>query len=215
MKKTVALLLTFIVCFSLCACGKASKEELLKSAEEVSASRLHDELGENIVKVKEQYVGKSYKVTGRVSYITEDYVDLGSLGGARVYLSNDELAKLEQGTYITVVGKFDGIETDEVRNDIYITMKNAYFVTDEFEIEGKISQIMLEPNRKNYTVVSYAVVNTRFVGDVTNIKVYLTDNTSQEYENGDLIKAKGKISAGDMVVDKVMEEPQMLYKTIN
>ena len=202
MKKTVALLLTFIMCFSLCACGKASKEELLKSAEEVSASRLYDELVENIAKVKEQYVGKNYKVTGYVAYIMEDHVDLGGIGGVRVYLSSDELAKLEQGTYVTVVGEFNDIVTDAFSGNIYITMKNAYFVTDEIEIEGKISQTKHDTYRKRY-----AVVNTILAGDETDIKVYLADDTSQEYENGDSIKAKGKIHVdGGMV----MKEPQIL-----
>lgn len=208
MKKTVALLLTFIVCFSLCACGKASKEELLKSAEEVSASRLHDELGENIVKVKEQYVGKSYKVTGCVYDITEDYVILeGNSDNTLAYLSSDELSKLEKDAYITVVGEFDSIEPSKVHGSS-ITMKNAYLVTDEFEIKGEISQTGRDDIIKHKR---YVVVNTTFAGDKAKIRVYLTD--ANEYQKGDLIKVKGKISSGDYIINEkypIMEDPQIL-----
>ena len=197
------------MCFSLCACGKASKEELLKSAEEVSASRLHDELGENIVKVKEQYVGKSYKVTGCVYDITEDYVTLeGHSDNTLAYLGSDELSKLEKDAYITVVGKFDGIEPSKAQGSS-ITMKNAYYVTDEFEIEGEISKTDRDIRKQK----RYAVINTIFVGVKTKMRVYLTD--ANEYQKGDSIKVKGKIRSDDdfYIINErypVMEDPQIL-----
>lgn len=99
MKKLITLLLTIIVCFSLCACGKKiSREEILEKAEIIeniqeiqewkktdtdancngwSVRALQEAKHKNEAKFNETYIGNVYIITGLACDIKDNYCMLG------------------------------------------------------------------------------------------------------------------------------------------
>ncbi len=149
MKKFVSLIMVAVMCLALASCGEKvpTKEEMLAVAEEFSANDIQNDSVENIVSAKQKYCNKTISVSGYVRNIKEDHVELSAFYGSNyivdVYLSVDELAKLEQGQSITVVGN----TTDEITSstesavgstfDFYhYQMPVAYLVKDRVEITG-------------------------------------------------------------------------------
>ena len=72
-----------------------------------------------LLKEAEDYEGKYYKFYGKVENIESDYCVLSDTGSwygyhkyINVYLSSDELKKLNEGKEITVIGKLKDIEDD-------------------------------------------------------------------------------------------------------
>lgn len=155
MKKIITLLLTFIVCVSLCACGRKvsmSKEEMLSNAQEIDIVQLLKDYGENSVRAEETHVGNTYIVTGYISSIKDDYVTITDNGyfsssfgccSIHVYLSNDELILLNEETKITIVGEIDRMDSEPVKDGTYPywEMKNAYLICNEYEITGRVKNV--------------------------------------------------------------------------
>lgn len=159
MKKAISLLLALVMCLSLCACGggsnapdttdaptettepeevKMSKEEMLNIAVEIDDYRT--EMKDNIARAEAKYVGNVYYITGHVSDISNDHLNVGDF---TVYLPKEDIIKFSTGQKITVVGKIDSIAYDKVSDGWggYIlqcsgVMSNAYFVTDITELTG-------------------------------------------------------------------------------
>ena len=143
-KKLLLILLIVFGTFSLVGCGnknnekeeKISKEDIIKQAREVDLGVLYSNYSTNKAKAEKNYVGNYYKISGYINAIESDYVTLSSSSkGAtymKVYLSKDELAELDRKYMIVVVGEIKGYE------DNLVIMKDAYYVTNEFEIEGLI-----------------------------------------------------------------------------
>ncbi len=157
MKRTLALFLALLMALGLCACGGGdtppTKEEMLENAETVTIDRLGEDFGNNIIAAKDTYVGKTFVIPGIVHQIKEDgcvlYHSKSTPPSAYFVKANipvDELKNLNVGDIIHVVGTItDGVEKDEsspilgttsTRN--YITMENAHFVDNTFELSGMV-----------------------------------------------------------------------------
>ena len=197
MKRIITLMLTVAMCISLCACGgKVSKEEMLKNAQEIDIIDLLEDYGENSVRAKETHVGKTYTVTGYIFDIKDDYVILTEsrgyssnfgLSSLHVYLSKDELTSLNANNRITVVGKIDEIDIDNVKGTSlpYYKMNNAYCVYNEYEITGEVISI-----EKNNTGDTYYWINDEN-GDGYN--VYFKNGAINNIGKGDNIVVSGQI----------------------
>ena len=95
-----------------------SKAKLLKEATYLDWHLVYDTVANNPAKA-EDYEGKYYKFHGKVENIESDYCVLSDTGSCygyhkyiNVYLSSDELKKLNDGKEITVIGKLKDIEDD-------------------------------------------------------------------------------------------------------
>ena len=145
MKKIVSTILAAVFMLSLAACGSEkvpTKEELLETAQVVDYKVLQSALQENKVRAQEAYVGNVYQYSGFVTAVEEEYVELDAT--IYVYLSSEELASLNVGERINVVGT---IETADLLTQTFmmntkdvptIEMKNAYYVSDLIELTGTV-----------------------------------------------------------------------------
>ena len=111
MKKTLSLILAFVMCLSLCACGangnapettapettapetaapetaapeevKMSKDEMLAIAEEYTATNLQNDSIENIVRAKQKYCNKTILFSGTITNIQEDHIEVSAISGS-------------------------------------------------------------------------------------------------------------------------------------
>ena len=106
MKKVLALLLAVTMIFTLCACGKMSKEEMLKKAEVADWQKIHAEYDANNARAKETYDDKIILAKDFfVASISDDYIS-GQQEGIHVsvYLSEEDLLKVSVGDKVNVVG---------------------------------------------------------------------------------------------------------------
>lgn len=167
MKKWIALLLAAVLCLSLVACGgkgssssteddttsaepekseteaTLTKEEMLACAVEIDDYA--SEMAENKLRAEEKYIGNVFYVTGGVSNIQSDCVDVGDF---TVSLPTEEIIQLSSGQRITVVGRIDSLTAEESQemydgwsftNTTYHgVMSNAYFVNDTYELSGTL-----------------------------------------------------------------------------
>ena len=167
MKKTISLLLAFVLCLSLCACGSGNdtpdtvvtnapeeavptKEELLAQALAVDYITINNDSFDNLAKAKSLYCNATLKLDGVVCEIKEDHVRIGNgvSWGVSVYLPVEELIDLEKWQRIVVVGK----TTDEIIEEANFTgtlslyqMSEAYLVDDYFEY-----QVTLKGKNESY-----------------------------------------------------------------
>ena len=165
MKKVLSLILALVMCLSLCACGGGSdnnkdntnntsknpetttmsKDDMLSAATAVCSDQIDNDTFENKAKATQLYCNKVLKVTGFVVSIEEDHIKLGDdfYAGVTVidvYLPIEDLAMLEKGQLVTIVGQTaDKIETRNQNmagsdwEQEYFTMPQAYFVGDVYE----------------------------------------------------------------------------------
>ena len=177
MKKLIPLLLTLVMCLSLCACdGKdisaaapdaagdapqepaidpekpLSKEEMLAVAEKYSMSDIQNDLMYIGSGFEDKFLDKTLLLSGWVEDIGEDHIKLFDVYGFNtymmdVYLPADELALLQKGQYITVVGNTTDEITDmevsvagqPTRTYFYYQMPDAYFVEEgRVEVTGTL-----------------------------------------------------------------------------
>lgn len=131
MKKIIALFLAVVMCLSFVACGTKTptKEEMLQKAVEIDDYRT--EMIENLARAEEKYVGNIYYITGLVSDIGKNRLNVGDF---TVYLPTEDIMKVSTGQKITVVGKIDSIAYDQ--QQCSGVMSDAYFVTDISEVTG-------------------------------------------------------------------------------
>ena len=128
MKKLFSLLLVFAMVLSLCSCISSvpSKEEMISNAIELNWEKVNKERQENIVRAQNEYNDSIVKWTAKVYNINNGYVTMSnkSYNGVpidfiNVYLSNDDIAKLEKLQEVTVVGKLS-ISAGGSINDAFI-----------------------------------------------------------------------------------------------
>jgi len=166
MKKGIALLLALAICLSLCACGGTSAQtmtmdEMLAVAEEADAVQIYKDCSDNLARVKESYCGKVVTITGGVKRIGEDYLIIGTPDeytrfSAVVYLPTEDLISIESRQKITVVGKVDDELTEieeELEDMSVLNLKNAYLVTDRYEVSGA----NFGPNFSYYPAINFEV----------------------------------------------------------
>ena len=122
MKRTIAFILAFVMCLSLCACGNSndtsesqlSKEELIANAITVDTYTLQNAFYENGVKAKQDYCNKPIIVSGTAIRVEDNYVIMcDSQVCVYVYLSVDDLVKIKTQTNISVVGIISDIQDRE------------------------------------------------------------------------------------------------------
>lgn len=91
---------------------EAVKAEMLESAQELDWDAAYDVLLDNEARYEEEYYGRVWKWTAQVFEIGSSYCQMANtssgLGGAHnsmyVYMSSGDLAKLNRGDEVTVVG---------------------------------------------------------------------------------------------------------------
>ena len=152
MKKKVFLFLLLIIgVFTLTGCvkeeekeTKPSKNDIIKKATELDINTLNNDIYENKAKAEKDYIGNYYKVSGYVLEIESDYVSLSAsdsyTGRIKAYLPKEELVDLKKDYKVTIVGKITDFKEEDHGSyfDSFVIMKNAYYITNEFEIEGVV-----------------------------------------------------------------------------
>ncbi len=159
MKKWLAVLLVFAMCFGLCACGengatptdqavsdssqKATKEELLSMATGLTDAQLSGAQSNDAMALS--LVEKVYKATGEVQSIGTDFCEVAMQAEDsktyfqsllfRVYLPLEELARLQTGDTISIVGKIDHFGTEEASVNGTTYAKKFYEMKDVYSID--------------------------------------------------------------------------------
>ena len=248
MKKAISLILALAMCLSLCACGggnvtpetaeaptettapeevKMSKDEMLNVAVEIDDYRT--EIMDNIARAEAKYVGNVYYITGHVSDLSNDHLNVGDF---TVYLPTEDIIKVSTGQKITVVGKIDSIAYDEIPDGWggYIlqcsgVMSNAYFVTDITEVTGTLTfyymmlmdingrnqnrdgnpeawVIGLDMTDDNVTAINYHMEESIPVNHVAGQSITTVQFGGQELANKTRITVSGKVfyENGDYVI---------------
>ncbi len=167
MKKLLALMLAAALALSLVACGGSggtgdtntssgdttgtdtpsggmTKEEMLEQATECSAAEIAGETANNVARATQTYCGKILSIKGIIGEISADYIqiDSNSIVRFKVYLPVDDIANLENGQLVTIVGNTGAEITEEplgpgIPQNIYVYEVNpAHFVTDKYEYTG-------------------------------------------------------------------------------
>lgn len=143
MKKIISLnlaILMIVLSFAGCSNKTPTMEELEQQAIDVNMIDINKDSTENIVKAKENYCNKILKLDGQVLRIKEEYVELGCAGvsstSVNVYLPQEDLAKLEFGQRIIVLGRIAD-EVEDILDEhgfrhIYYQMPDAILVQDVF-----------------------------------------------------------------------------------
>ena len=173
MKKLLALILAAALALSLVACGGDSgagdtntpstgngdttstdtpsggmtKEEMLEQAIECDTMTISSDTTSNIVRATQTYCEKILLITGRIGEISADHIqiDPDSITRYKVYLPVEEIANLEVGQYVTIVGQ-TGAEIKEEpmgpgipQNKYVYEVSPAYVVTDRYEYTGTLT----------------------------------------------------------------------------
>lgn len=118
-KKLVVLLsLVLVMCSLLCGCvstiytsapSESKQKKYIENAETLELKTLWSALDENSAKAKTTYHGNQYRVTLNATNISEDwfeymYQDDNGIHSIYIYMETEELAKLENGSEVTVIG---------------------------------------------------------------------------------------------------------------
>lgn len=197
MKRIITLLLTVAMCIALCACGGnggMSKEKMLEIAQELDIADISTTFSQNEARAKETYVGNTYTVSGYIENITSDYCVIEKKGPSttnyelRVYLSKDDLVKVNTGEKILVVGEITALESiiEYPIAEQFAEMKNAYLIDNNFEITGVITQF------DSYGGSRYCVIRTDDYD--SPIGVFLDENTLNGLSIGNTITVAGIIT---------------------
>lgn len=118
MKKVLALVLALVLVLSLAACGEGSGGEKPHNLDAENAIvetpvHIYDDAMENLAKVKKN----TYIMDCLVDKITDSYIECGNL---IIYLSEDELANLNRGDEVAIIGK-----VTECKEEIYLVFGEA------------------------------------------------------------------------------------------
>ena len=190
-KKIIAIVLLLAMTFSLTACGggKTTKDNLLSVAEEVDISILMKEAKENIARAEQNYVGKAVVLSGYVSHINSDNCMLKERSRndilVQVYLPKEELAELEKGIHISIVGEITDI------SNTYITVENAYLNETVFESSGILT---VKTTWMEYYDASGRLQHTGSLSEWTH---YFTDDKGNAFK---LLAADVEIKNGELVI---------------
>ena len=126
MKKNILLIIMCGLFFvSLTGCGTQTPND----AERLELKTLFQDMSDNVAAAEKKYDKNYYKIDVSVMNLETKYFTYRYNTGNKVYsidifMSQDELASLKNGSDITIIGKFDII------NDNYIKIKNASVVSE-------------------------------------------------------------------------------------
>lgn len=166
MKKLLSLLAVMLMITSLCACGgnnsndtkseanaKPEIEEEIKydfkNAPEANFKTIYEDCKNNIVSAKKQYVGKTYKFSGWVYAVNEDflavvpmkfpkYSSYGSWYLVRITMMEDELMKFSKGEIVNVGGNFSELD------DTSSKMSDGVYIDNAISFAGKVNNFLLD-----------------------------------------------------------------------
>ncbi|MBQ2755992.1 MAG: hypothetical protein IJF27_04910 [Oscillospiraceae bacterium] len=121
-----------------------NKEEMLSMAQEMDDYAAA--MSENKLRSEEKYIGNVFLITGIISNIERESVDIGDF---TVTLPVEDIIKLSSGQQVTVVGIIDSLEeittkdtafgTTFTQTNYHGTITHGYFVTDRFELSGALT----------------------------------------------------------------------------
>lgn len=203
MKKTISLLLALVLCLSVCACGGEdnkennrsvpTQEELLASVETFNLTKFREDCNDNLLRAKDTYIGKVYKISGFVSEIKEDCCVFDS--DIVVPLSKDVLMSLSIGDCISVVGRVSDVTHEEetfqvglgtntmIRN--ILTMDVAYYLGDTNVFRAEVVYMA--------TNGGLVMLLDDFQGRYCGIVVSLTQDEVNQFKRGDIVQIEGRI----------------------
>lgn len=216
MKKLLALMLAAALALSLAACGggaggnnmsstgngdttstdtpSMTKEEMIEQSKECTAWDINKATLNNLVRAKQKYCGKTLLIMGEITEITSDYIILGTSGtNIEVYLSEDDIANLENKQTVTIVGNTgeeitEGTFAPGIPQKVYTYEVNqAYLVKDTVELTGEIRGLN-GGNDGSY--------NMKIGDNITLMRIYFADNTNPDY--GEVITVSGKEIDGSL-----------------
>ncbi len=212
MKKPIALLLTLMICLSLCACGGDSetsktdevsskaKDESLASSESFNYSNFMSDVANNSLQAKEKYVGSSYSFSGYVGEINEEFCVLRPLNDpkkstklffVRAYLPYDVLKTFNKGEFVTIVGTIE-----EIVNDSCIAVRHCHYVDNIFTYEAIIispvysSSSDTEPNY--YTAMIKSIID---FSAYPYCEIYFENEPGIELKGDDVITVSGTLKS--------------------
>jgi len=201
MKKALSLILALVMCLSLCACGSEDKkdnvkstptqEELMASIETFNLTKFRKDCTDNLLRAKETYIGKVYKISGFIAEIKEDCCVFDS--SVVVPLSKDTITRLSVGDCITVVGRVgdvaheeetqqSGLGTSTTIHNI-LTMDVAYYLGEAKTFTAKV--IYLATNG------GLVMLLDDFANRYCEINISLTQEEVNQFKYGDIISIKG------------------------
>ena len=200
MKKALSLLLAFVLCLPLCACGdnngnstkeKLSQEDMLAVAQTLDASQYLNDYRANTLRAKENYVGKVYRLSGVVRKINDGYCEIdyyaswGLYLEIDVYFDKDTLMNLTVGEGIDYVGEISDLVAESQYNGKFI-MKNAYYISNKSILKAKIVDI--------FSSSAYVeLLDGEFYGVLAHMDLPSTDTQAGKYHSGNIVYIEGTL----------------------
>ena len=111
MKKAFSLMLVFVLCFGLCACGRGEVKRNASTAPYLDFNAYISDYRQNAAKAETEYEGKIFRYKGTVYEIGTESCLVSHYSGAttialEVCLAKEDLIKLTLGETYTFAGKF-------------------------------------------------------------------------------------------------------------
>lgn len=188
MKRTITILLMAVLLLSMAACSSGNgtttqeatsmtKDEMLEVAENINLTDVVNAFSENKARAEQTYLDNIYTISALVYNIESDYCTIECTGNngdkvISVYLDKSELALLNSGEMITVVGKIS-------KTDNYFKIDNAFYVGNTIEITGTL--------KIEDTYITYQGNNGRYVefGSPKELYCYIVDDNGNTYKIND------------------------------
>lgn len=220
MKKLLALILSFVLLLTLCACGggttsqqttqtpevstdtnsentteetttdEITLEEMLAEAEVLDHNALSKAIYNNIVNAKSTYQGKYFIVTGPVWEITEEYIVLS--GNFRVYLPIEEIATINLNQYITIVGRANNLSAS--MTGTIVDFEDARISSTTFTYTGEYNAFhSTDGTHPQGVCLKYETDS----GKTDYVRLALTDEQRDTLSNGMEITVEGKLFRND------------------
>lgn len=197
MKKICSLLLGLILCLFLCACGggndapsTSETTEPTANATQIDVDTFLKECSSNIVKVSNDYEGKSCIIGGYISEIEKDHIALYySYFHVNVFLPVEQIIELQTNQYVEFVGTLENLEYDAY-SGAFADLTAAGISNDRFVRTGEYNDyITTDGTHPQGTCLYYA--------DDSGIWHYLALELSDEQKstltNGTQITVEGKL----------------------
>lgn len=185
MKRIITILVMAALLLSMAACSNGNgattqeatsmtKDEMLEVAENINLTDVANAFSENKARAEQTYLDNVYTISALVGSIESDHCTIKCTGNNgdkifSVYLDKSELALLNSGEMITVVGKISS----------YFEIDNAFYVGNTIEMTGTL--------KIEDTYVTYQDNNGKYVefGDTKELYCYIVDNSGNTYKIND------------------------------
>lgn len=230
MKKIIFLLLTFIMCISLCACvGKKSPEEILEQSQELNWETIEKSISDNKAKAIEDYENKLFNYTASVMNVEEKYCIVSELKSStsplvKVYMDNESLCEIHKGDLITIIGSLKNIDTKEIKDAVIIKIvaaeNNIVYLKETFIDDFESAKILLNSKDKFSKLTGEELKQTIPSGWIEQKWYFKT--SSNEYEKFAQYTGIIKIEAngtgyvqtpGNETIDWFIDENNLYIKT--